>query len=182
MHVFGYDCLPHGHMEMKFTNVRVPKDNIILGAGRGFEIVQSRLGPGRIHHCMRAIGMAERALNLHLERLHDPTRQPFSRLLVSFETNLDVIVASRLEIHAARLVVLDAARSIDESGAKASWVKIAYAKAIVPVVVQKVIDRAIQVYGAKGVSQDTPLAYWYAMNRTLRIADGPDEGNFWIDS
>ncbi|KAI8912597.1 acyl-CoA dehydrogenase/oxidase [Gorgonomyces haynaldii] len=175
MLVFGYDDAPHGHMEMVFENVRVPKENVVLGLGRGFEIVQGRLGPGRIHHCMRAIGMAERALECHLHRITDPSRRTFGKLLAQHGTAADAVAQSRLEIDQARMLVLKAADEIDRVGAKKAMKYIAMAKAMMPTVTQNVIDRAIQAHGGAGVSQDFPLAYYFAMNRTLRIADGPDE-------
>ncbi|KAI9003139.1 acyl-CoA dehydrogenase/oxidase [Gaertneriomyces semiglobifer] len=175
MTVFGYDDAPHGHMEMEFVNVRVPKENMILGEGRGFEIIQGRLGPGRIHHCMRAIGMAERALEHHLLRATDMSRQTFGKPLAAHGKTLFDIATSRMEIDQARLLVLRAAATMDAKGPKAAMNEIAMAKVIVPNVVQNVVDRAIQAHGAGGVGQDTPLAYMWAGNRTLRIADGPDE-------
>ncbi|KAJ3296046.1 hypothetical protein HDU79_007669 [Rhizoclosmatium sp. JEL0117] len=173
MLIFGYDDAAHGHMEITFTNVRVPFENIILGEGRGFEVVQGRLGPGRIHHCMRSIGMAERALELHVLRTTDPSRKTFGKLIA--DHNPTPIAESRIEINQARLLVLDAADKIDKFGAKAALKEIGMAKIIVPQMACRVIDRAIQAHGGAGVSQDFPLAYMYAMMRTLRIADGPDE-------
>ncbi|KAJ3040547.1 Acyl-CoA dehydrogenase member 10 [Rhizophlyctis rosea] len=175
MTVFGYDDAPHGHCEMVFENVRVPVENMVLLEGRGFEVVQGRLGPGRIHHCMRSIGMAERALQYHILRATDPTRKTFNKLLAQHGTVAASIAESRIEIDQARLLVLRAAASIDRVGAKKAMNEIAMAKVVVPNVVCQVIDRAIQVYGAGGVGQDFPLAYMYAGMRTLRIADGPDE-------
>ncbi|KAJ3110823.1 hypothetical protein HK100_002895 [Physocladia obscura] len=170
MHVFGYDDAPHGHCEIIFKDVRVPFENIILGEGRGFEVVQGRLGPGRIHHCMRSIGMAERALEYHIIRVTDPARKTFGKLIA--EHNPNPIVDSRLEIDQARLLVLKAADSIDKFGAKGALKEIGMAKIVVPRICCNVIDRAIQAHGAAGVSQDFPLAYFYAAMRTLRIADG----------
>ena len=175
MLVFGYDDAPHGHMHMKFTNVKVPVENIVLGEGRGFEIMQGRLGPGRIHHCMRAIGVAERALEQHILRLVDPSRKTFGKLLAQHGTASDSVAQSRLEINQARLLVLDAAAAIDKSGAKKAMKQIGMAKIVVPSMALRVIDRAIQAHGGAGVSQDYNLAFAYAMMRTLRIADGPDE-------
>ncbi|KAI8896344.1 acyl-CoA dehydrogenase/oxidase [Globomyces pollinis-pini] len=175
MMVFGYDDAPHGHMEMEFKNVRIPIENIILGEGRGFEIMQARLGPGRIHHCMRAIGVAERALELHILRLVNPSRRVFGKLLGEHGTAADTVCQSRLEIDQARLLVLSAAAQIDQGGAKSAMHQIAMAKVIVPQMALNVMDRAIQVHGGSGVSQDWPLAAMYAFMRTLRIADGPDE-------
>ncbi|KAI8836266.1 acyl-CoA dehydrogenase/oxidase [Chytriomyces cf. hyalinus JEL632] len=173
MMVFGYDDAAHGHMEMLFKDCRVPFENMVLGEGRGFEIVQGRLGPGRIHHCMRAIGLAERALELHILRITDPSRKPFGKMIA--QHNPVPIVNSRLELDQARLLVLMAADKIDAAGPKAALKEIGMAKIVVPRMALAVFDRAIQAYGAAGVSQDTPLAYMYAMMRTLRIADGPDE-------
>ncbi|KAH6568314.1 hypothetical protein BASA62_005527 [Batrachochytrium salamandrivorans] len=175
MLVYGYDDAPHGHVEMVFENVRIPVDNMILGEGRGFEIIQGRLGPGRIHHCMRAIGTAERALDLHILRLTDPKRKTFGKILAQHGTASDAVAQSRVEIDQARLLVLRAADLIDKVGAKSAMNAIAIAKVVVPSMALKVFDRAIQAYGAQGVSQDTPLAAMYAFMRTLRIADGPDE-------
>jgi acyl-CoA dehydrogenase len=175
MLVFGYDDAPHGHMEIDFKNVRVPVDNIILGEGRGFEVMQGRLGPGRIHHCMRSIGVAERALEYHILRLHDPKKRAFGKLLGEHGTAKDTICQSRIEIDQARYLVLAAAAEIDTLGAKKAMNKIAMAKIVVPQMVLNVIDRAIQIHGGAGVSQDFPLAKLYSFMRTLRIADGPDE-------
>lgn len=175
MFVFGYDDAPHGHMEMLFDKVCVPKQNIVLGPGRGFEVMQGRLGPGRIHHCMRAIGMAERALEIHILRLTNPAKQAFGKLLGQHQTQTDLVCQSRLEIDQARLLVLSAADAIDRVGAKKALTQIAKAKIVVPSMCLRVLDRAIQVHGGAGVSQDFPLAKFYAFMRTLRIADGPDE-------
>ncbi|KAJ8323065.1 putative acyl-CoA dehydrogenase ibr3 [Batrachochytrium dendrobatidis] len=175
MLVFGYDDAPHGHVEMVFENVRVPVENMILGEGRGFEIIQGRLGPGRIHHCMRAIGIAERAIDLHVLRLTNTSRRTFGKILAQHGTASDSVAQSRMEIEQARLLVLSAAAKIDKVGAKESMNLIAIAKVVVPTMALKVLDRAIQAHGAQGVSQDTPLAALYAFSRTLRIADGPDE-------
>ncbi|KAJ3254354.1 hypothetical protein HK103_007236 [Boothiomyces macroporosus] len=175
MMVFGYDDAPHGHMEIDFDNVRVPAKNIVLGEGRGFEIMQGRLGPGRIHHCMRSIGMAERALEYHILRLTDPKKRAFGKLLGEHGTAMDTVCQSRLEIDQARLLVLTAAARMDKEGPKKAMKEIAMAKVIVPQMTLNVLDRAIQVHGGAGVSQVFPLANMYAMMRTLRIADGPDE-------
>ncbi|KAI8590195.1 acyl-CoA dehydrogenase/oxidase [Geranomyces variabilis] len=175
MTVFGYDDAPHGHMEMIFDNVRVPAENMVLGDGRGFEIVQGRLGPGRIHHCMRAIGIAERALEYHLLRITDTKRTAFGKTLSQHGKQSFDIAASRMEIDQARMLVLRAAATMDAKGPKAAMNEIAMAKVIVPAMTLAVIDRAIQSHGAGGVGQDFPLAYMYASVRTLRIADGPDE-------
>ena len=173
MHVFGHDAAPHGHMHLKLENVRVPKDNIILGPGRGFEISQGRLGPGRIHHCMRAIGQAEKALELMCKR--GLSRQAFGKPIVKLGGNYDVIAQSRLEIDSCRLMVFRAARAMDVLGTQEARVYISGIKAMVPKIVCDIIDRAIQMFGGAGVSQWTPLASMYTGMRTLRIADGPDE-------
>ncbi|KAI9205507.1 acyl-CoA dehydrogenase/oxidase [Polychytrium aggregatum] len=173
--VFGYDDAPHGHCEILFENVRVPAENMILGEGRGFEIIQGRLGPGRIHHCMRAIGMASRALDYHLNRATDPARKTFGKLLHQHGSAAHELALSRIELEQARLMVLKAADTIDLHGPKKAMVEIAMAKVVVPTMALKVMDRAIQAHGAAGVSNDIPLAYMYASMRTLRIADGPDE-------
>ncbi|KAJ3279519.1 hypothetical protein HDU76_009483 [Blyttiomyces sp. JEL0837] len=173
--VFGYDDAPHGHCEIAFKDVRVPFENMVLGEGRGFEIVQGRLGPGRIHHCMRTIGVAERALEHQVLRITDPARKTFGKLLASHGAIADSVALSRSEIEAARLLVLRAADAIDKLGAKNAMRDIAIAKVVVPSMALRVIDRAIQAYGAGGVGPDFPLAYMYAQIRTLRIADGPDE-------
>lgn len=171
--VFGYDDAPHGHAEITFTNVRIPKKNILVGEGEGFAIAQGRLGPGRIHHCMRAIGAAERALELMCERVEN--RVAFGIPLSKQGVIRQWIAESRIELEQARLLVLKAAMMMDKVGNKEARKEIAMIKIVAPNVALKVIDRAIQAFGAKGVSEDTPLAHFYAMNRTLRIADGPDE-------
>ncbi|MBX3575169.1 MAG: acyl-CoA dehydrogenase family protein [Mesorhizobium sp.] len=171
--VFGYDDAPHGHAELKFENVRVPVENMLLGQGRGFEIAQGRLGPGRIHHCMRAIGMAERALETMCRRAL--SREAFGTALSDQGVTRHWIAECRVEIDQARLLTLHAARLMDEVGNKGARAEIAMIKVVAPNMVQKVIDRAIQVCGAAGVSQDFHLAYAYARSRTLRIVDGPDE-------
>ncbi len=173
--VFGYDDAPHGHGHVTLNNVRVPASNMVLGEGRGFEIIQGRLGPGRIHHAMRSIGAAERALEWFLARINDERKKPFGELLNKHGIMLERVARSRIEIDAARLAVLNAALKIDESTAKGALKEIAEVKVLVPAVNLKVIDWAIQAYGGAGVSQDTPLASMYANGRTMRIVDGPDE-------
>jgi acyl-CoA dehydrogenase len=173
MTVFGNPDAPHGHMHIKLENVRVPKDNIILGEGRGFEISQGRLGPGRIHHCMRLLGSAEKALEMMIKR--GMSREAFGKPIVRLGGNLDVIARSRIEIDAARLMVLRAARAMDVLGNAEARVYISAIKAMVPEMACTVIDRAIQMHGATGVSQWTPLPGMYTGARTLRLADGPDE-------
>ncbi|KAI4229899.1 MAG: hypothetical protein L6R36_000545 [Xanthoria steineri] len=173
--VYGYDDAPHGHAQIKFENVRVPASNIVLGEGRGFEIIQGRLGPGRIHHAMRSIGAAERALEWMIARVNDTRKKTFGKPLSEHGVLLEWIAKSRLEIDAARLIVLNAAIKIDESNAKGALKEIAEAKVMVPQMALTVIDRAVQAYGGAGVCQDTPLANMWAQIRTLRIADGPDE-------
>ncbi|KAH8821606.1 acyl-CoA dehydrogenase [Xylogone sp. PMI_703] len=173
--VYGYDDAPHGHGHIVFNNVRVPASNMVLGPGRGFEIIQGRLGPGRIHHAMRTIGAAEKALDWMLMRINDPKKTPFGKQLKEHGVILEWVAKSRIEIDAARLVVLNAAIKIDELGAKGALKEIAEAKVLVPQMALTVIDRAVQSYGAMGVCQDTPLANMWAQIRTLRLADGPDE-------
>ena len=175
MHVFGYDDAPHGHAHMKFTNVRVPKENLLLGEGRGFEIAQGRLGPGRIHHCMRAIGAGEVALELMCKRGIDPNKVAFGKNLAQLGANFDYIAESRIELNAARFLTLDAAVKMDTVGNKVAASEIAQIKVFAPNVALKIIDRAIQIHGGEGVSQLTPLASMYAHMRTLSLADGPDE-------
>src|SRR5210317_1701052 len=173
MGVFGDDHAPHGHMHLRFTDVRVPEDNVILGPGRGFEIAQGRLGPGRIHHCMRAIGMAERALKLMCAR--SVSRTAFGKPLAKLGGNYDRIAEARMDIDMARLLTLRTAYAIDTAGVPEAQVWISKIKAAVPKIAIDIIDDAIQMHGAAGVSQDFPLAFMYANARTLRLADGPDE-------
>ena len=173
--VYGYDDAPHGHGHITFNNVRVPASNMVLGEGRGFEIIQGRLGPGRIHHAMRSIGAAERALEWMLMRINDPKKTTFGKELREHGVILEWVARSRIEIDAARLIVLNAAIKMDEFGPKAALTEIAEAKVLVPQMALTVIDRAIQAFGGAGVSQDTPLANLWAGIRTLRLADGPDE-------
>ncbi len=173
MHVFGDPDAPHGHMHLRFENVRVPKENMLLGEGRGFEISQLRLGPGRIHHCMRSIGSAEKALDLMCRR--GLTREAFGKPLARLGGNMEVISRARIEIEAMRIMVLKAAKAMDVLGNKEARIWISMVKAMVPERVCKIIDDAIQIHGATGVSQWTPLARMYTSQRTLRLADGPDE-------
>jgi len=173
MQVFGHDDAPHGHMHIKLDNVRVPKDNILLGEGRGFEISQIRLGPGRIHHCMRSIGQAEKALDLMMKRA--TSREAFGRPLIQLGKNLEIVSRARIEIEAMRLMVLKAAKAMDVLGNREARVWVHMVKALVPERVCQIIDQAIQMHGAAGVSQWSPLADMYTGQRTLRIADGPDE-------
>jgi len=173
MQVFSRDDAPHGHMHLRLTNVMVPEDSIILGRGRGFEIAQGRLGPGRIHHVMRAIGMAEKALRLMCQR--SVSRTAFGKPLAKLGGNYDLIAQARMNIDMARLLTLQTAHVIDTQGVQAARVWISKIKATVPLITLKIIDDAMQMHGASGLSQDFPLAEMYMNARTLRLADGPDE-------
>ena len=173
MHVFGADHAPRGHMHIRFNNVRVPKDNILLGVGRGFEISQVRLGPGRIHHCMRSVGKAEKALELMVKR--SASRVAFGKPIAKLGKNLEVISRARIEIDGMKLMVLQAAKAMDVLGNKEARVYVSAVKAIVPEKVCLIIDQAIQMHGATGISQWSPLAGMYTDMRHLRFADGPDE-------
>ncbi len=173
LHVFGYNDSPEGHAEMILEKVRVPKANLLVKEGKGFEIAQGRLGPGRIHHCMRLIGMAQRSLELMSQRASE--RSPFGRTLDTYSSIRQEIAHSRCEIEQTRLLVLSAADKMDKVGNKEAKDLIAMIKIVAPSMALKVIDRAIQIMGGKGVCGDTPLAHFYASARTLRLADGPDE-------
>lgn len=173
MQVFGEDHAPRGHMHIKFNNVRVPEENILLGEGRGFEISQVRLGPGRIHHCMRSLGQAEKALELMVKRAG--SRKAFGKTILKLGKNLEVISRARIEIDAMRLMVLQAAKAMDVLGNREARVYVSAVKAMVPEKVCLIIDQAIQMHGAAGVSQWTPLSGMYTQQRHLRFADGPDE-------
>ena len=172
MQVYGHDDAPHGHMHIRFTDVKVPGDALILGEGRGFEVAQGRLGPGRIHHCMRAIGQAERALAAMCKR--SVSREAFGKPLARLGANFDIIAECRMEIEMARLLCLKAAWMMDTAGVKAAQPFISQIKVVAPRMALKVIDEAVQMHGGKGVSQDTHLAAAWTAMRTLRLADGPD--------
>ena len=178
MHVFGEDDAPHGHMHIRFENCRVPKDNILLGEGRGFEISQLRLGPGRIHHCMRSIGAAEQAIEMMCKR--GLAREAFGKPLAMLGGNVEMIAKARIEIEAMRMMVLKAAKAMDVLGNREARVWISAIKAMIPIRVCEIIDQAIQMHGATGISQWTPLAEMYTNQRTLRIADGPDEVHWFV--
>ena len=171
--VFGYDDAPHGHMEVAFDGVRVPASNMLLGEGRGFEIAQGRLGPGRIHHCMRLIGLAERALELMCERVGK--RVAFGKPIAAQTVTQERIAEARCQIDMARLLTLKAAWMMDVAGNKTAKAEIAMIKVVAPAMACRVIDWAMQAFGAMGMSEDAPLAYFYTVARTLRFADGPDE-------
>ena len=172
MLVYGHDDAPHGHMHIRFTDVRVPAENLLLGEGRGFEISQGRLGPGRIHHCMRAIGQAEAALELMCRRAL--SKEAFGKPLAQLGANYDIIAEARMEIEMARLLCLKAAWMMDQGDARAAAPWISQIKVVAPRVSLKVIDEAVQMHGGQGISQDTPLAHAWTHQRTLRLADGPD--------
>jgi acyl-CoA dehydrogenase len=172
MTVFGHDDAPHGHMHIKFDNVRVPDSNMLLGEGRGFEISQVRLGPGRIHHCMRSIGAAEKALDLMIQR--GLSREAFGKKIAHLGGNVEIISRARIEIESMRLMVLKAAKAMDVLGNREARIWVHMVKALVPERACKIIDDAIQMHGATGVSQWSPLSEMYTQQRTLRIADGPD--------
>jgi acyl-CoA dehydrogenase len=172
MQVYGHDDAPHGHMHVRFTDVRVPAENMLLGEGRGFEIAQGRLGPGRIHHCMRAIGQAEAALEMMCTR--SLAREAFGKKLAQLGANYDIIAECRMEIEQARLLCLKAAWMMDQGDARAAAPWISQIKVAAPRVALKVIDEAVQMFGAQGISQDVPLAAMWTHVRTLRLADGPD--------
>ncbi len=172
MQVYGHDDAPHGHMHIRFTDVRVPAENMLLGEGCGFEIAQGRLGPGRIHHAMRAIGQAEAALEMMCRRSLD--REAFGKPLAQLGANFDIIADCRMEIEQARLLCLKAAWMMDQGDARAAAPWISQIKVVAPRMALKVVDEAVQMFGAKGISQDVPLAAMWTHLRTLRLADGPD--------
>jgi acyl-CoA dehydrogenase len=178
MHVFGEDDAPHGHMHLRFNDVRVPYSNVLLGEGRGFEISQVRLGPGRIHHCMRSVGAAERALGMMAQR--GLTRHAFGKPIANLGRNVETLAKARIEIEAMRRMVLTAAKAMDVLGNAEARVWVSAVKAMVPIRTCEIIDEAIQVHGATGVSEWTPLARMYASQRTLRLADGPDEVHWHV--
>ncbi len=178
MHVFGHDHAPRGHMHMRFNDVKVPKENMLLGEGRGFEISQVRLGPGRIHHCMRTIGKAEKALDMMVAR--GLTREAFGKPIAQLGGNLQIIAQARCEIEAMRLMVLKAAKAMDVLGNKEARVWVSMVKAMVPERTCRIIDQAIQMHGATGISNWTPLAELYTDVRHLRFADGPDEVHWMV--
>ena len=173
MHVFGHDDAPHGHMHIRLNNVRVPAGNMLWGEGRGFEISQVRLGPGRIHHCMRSIGQAEKALDLLIDRAL--SRQAFGKRIIDLGKNMETISRMRIEIEAMRLMVLKAAKAMDVLGNKEARIWVSMVKAMVPEKVCQIIDQAMQIHGATGISQWSPMSHMYTGQRTLRLADGPDE-------
>lgn len=172
--VFGYDWAPDGHAEFLYTNARIPAENIILGEGRAFEIAQGRLGPGRIHHCMRLIGQTERAYELALIRAIDERKRPRGKLIGEFDSNIERLAAMRMQIDSLRLVVMNAADTMDVKGNKAGRYAIAQSKVMVPAACAKIIDECMQMHGGQGVTQLTPLAEMWTYARFVRIADGPD--------
>lgn len=172
MHVFGQDDAPHGHMHLKFADVRIPAKNVVLGEGRGFEVAQGRLGPGRIHHCMRSIGLAEKALQLMCQR--GMNREAFGKPIIELGANYDIIANARMEIEQARLLCLKAAWMMDTQGTRAAQPWISQIKVVAPLMSLKVVDEAMQLFGGTGISQDTPLWRMWTHLRTLRFADGPD--------
>jgi acyl-CoA dehydrogenase len=178
MHVFGEDHAPHGHMHLRFTDVRVPDTNMLLGEGRGFEISQVRLGPGRIHHCMRSVGAADKALELMAKR--GLTREAFGKRISNLGRNVETVAKARIEIEAMRRMVLTAAKAMDELGNAEARVWVSAVKAMVPIRTCQIVDEAIQIHGAAGVSQWTPLAGMYTWQRSLRLADGPDEVHWYV--
>ena len=178
MHVFGADDAPHGHMHIKFNDVRVPKANVLWGEGRGFEISQVRLGPGRIHHCMRSIGAAERAIELMVDR--GLTREGFGKKLINLGKNMEVVARARIEVESMRLMVLRAAKAMDVLGNAEARVWVSAVKAMVPKKCCDIIDEAMQFHGAAGISQWFPLAEMWHGQRTLRLADGPDEVHYHV--
>lgn len=173
MCVFGHDDAPHGHMHIRFTDVRVPEGNMLLGEGCGFEISQLRLGPGRIHHCMRSIGQAEKALDLMMGR--GLSREAFGKKIMDLGKNMETLSRARIDIEAMRLMVLKAAKAMDVLGNKEARIWVSAIKALVPEKVCSIIDEVMQVHGATGISQWSPLSGMYTAQRTLRYADGPDE-------
>lgn len=175
--IMGYEWAPEGHGEYIYENVRVPKENIILGPGRAFEIAQGRLGPGRIHHCMRLIGQAERAYELALIRCIDERKKPRGKLIGEFDSNIERVADMRMTIDSMRLVVLNAADTMDAHGNKAGRYVIAQSKIMVPNALIKVIDEAMQIYGGQGLTQHTPLPELWTYARFVRVADGPDSAH-----
>jgi acyl-CoA dehydrogenase len=173
MQVFGADDAPHGHMHIRFNDVHVPKSNVLWGEGKGFEISQLRLGPGRIHHCMRSIGVAERAIEMAVDR--GVSREGFGKKLINLGKNMEVLSRARIEVEAMRLMVLRAAKAMDTLGNAEARVWVSAVKAMVPEKCCDIIDEVIQMHGAAGISQWFPLAEMYHSQRTLRLADGPDE-------
>jgi acyl-CoA dehydrogenase len=178
MHVFGQDDAPHGHMHIRFDDVRVPKENILWGEGRGFEISQLRLGPGRIHHCMRSIGAAEKAIEMMVDR--GTSREGFGKKLINLGKNMEVLSRSRIEVEAMRLMVLRAAKAMDTLGNAEARIWVSAVKAMVPEKCCDIIDEAIQMHGAAGISQWFPLPEMWHSQRTLRLADGPDEVHHFV--